>query len=170
MSGNPSHLREPVGSLLRLQEPATRPCSEPDHTSPCPPSHFHKVARNISFISTPGSGKWSLSFSFPHQNHICTLPLPETRYMPRPSHFSRFDRLNNIWWGVQIVKLSLCSFLHSPVTASLLGPNILLNTLFSNTLSLRSFLNLSDQVSHPYKTTILLVAYYALRTKGCAVL
>jgi hypothetical protein len=25
-----------------------------------------------------------------------------------------------------------CSFLHSPVTSSLLGPNILLSTLFSN--------------------------------------
>jgi hypothetical protein len=32
----------------------------------------------------------------------------------------------------------LCNFLHSPVTSSLLGPNTLLNTLFSNTLSLRS--------------------------------
>jgi len=29
---------------------------------------------------------------------------------------------------------SLCSFLHSLVTSSLLGPNILLNTLFSNSL------------------------------------
>ena len=48
---------------------------------------------------------------------------------------------------------SLCSFLHSPVTSSLLGPNIHLNTLFSNTLSLRSSLSISDQVSHPYKTT-----------------
>ena len=49
---------------------------------------------------------------------------------------------------------SLCSFLHSPVTSSsLLGLNILLSTLFSNTLSLRSSLNMSDQVSHPYKTT-----------------
>jgi putative effector of murein hydrolase LrgA (UPF0299 family) len=35
----------------------------------------------------------------------------------------------------------LWSFLHSPVTSSLLGPYILLNTLFSNTLSLRSSLN-----------------------------
>jgi len=52
---------------------------------------------------------------------------------------------------------SLCSFLHSPVTSSLLGPNILLNTLFSNTLSLRSSLNVSDQVSHPYKTTGIIV-------------
>ena len=33
---------------------------------------------------------------------------------------------------------SLCSFLHSAVTPSLLGPNILLSTLFWNTLSLRS--------------------------------
>jgi len=39
---------------------------------------------------------------------------------------------------------SLCSFLHSPVTSSLLGPNILLNTLFSNILSLRSSLSVSD--------------------------
>ena len=30
---------------------------------------------------------------------------------------------------------SLCSLLHFPVTLSLLGPNILLNTIFSNTLS-----------------------------------
>jgi hypothetical protein len=46
---------------------------------------------------------------------------------------------------------SWCSFLHSPVTWSYLGPNILLSTLFSNTLSLRSSLNLIDQVSHPLK-------------------
>jgi hypothetical protein len=46
----------------------------------------------------------------------------------------------------------MCSFLHSPVTSSLLGPNIL-STLFPNTLSLRSYLNVCEQVSHPYKTT-----------------
>jgi hypothetical protein len=49
-----------------------------------------------------------------------------------------------------------------PVTSSLLGPNILLNTLFSNTLSLCSFLNVSDQVSHPYKITDKIVALYVL--------
>jgi hypothetical protein len=46
---------------------------------------------------------------------------------------------------------SLYSFFHSPVTSSLLGPNILLYNLFSNTLNLCSSLNVSDQVSHPYK-------------------
>ena len=45
---------------------------------------------------------------------------------------------------------SLHSFLHSPVTSSLLGPNILLSTLFSNILSLRSSHNVSDQVSWWY--------------------
>ena len=47
---------------------------------------------------------------------------------------------------------SLSNFLDSTVTSSLLGPNILLSTLFSNLLSLRSSLNVNDQVSHPYKT------------------
>jgi hypothetical protein len=32
---------------------------------------------------------------------------------------------------------SLCNFIHSRVTSSLLGSNILLRILFSNTLSLR---------------------------------
>jgi hypothetical protein len=46
---------------------------------------------------------------------------------------------------------SLCNFLHSHITSSLLGQNILHRTLFSNTLRLCSFLNMRDQVSHPYK-------------------
>jgi len=40
-----------------------------------------------------------------------------------------------------------------PVTSPLLGPNILLNTIFSHTLSFLSSLNVSYQASHPYKTT-----------------
>ena len=48
---------------------------------------------------------------------------------------------------------SFCSFLQSLVTSSPLGPNILLNTLFSNSLSLHSSLNVRGQISQPYKTT-----------------
>jgi hypothetical protein len=48
---------------------------------------------------------------------------------------------------------SLCSFLHSPVNWSLLRPNILLSTIFSNTLKLCSFLSVSDQVSLECKST-----------------
>jgi hypothetical protein len=43
---------------------------------------------------------------------------------------------------------SLRSFLQPPVTSSLFDQNIL-NTLFSNTLSLCSTLNVRNQVSHP---------------------
>jgi hypothetical protein len=41
------------------------------------------------------------------------------------------------------------------VTSSLLGPNILLSTMLSNTLSLRSSLNVRDKVLHTYKTKLL---------------
>ena len=40
-----------------------------------------------------------------------------------------------------------------PVSSFLLGPNIPLNTMFSNTLSFLSSRSINDQVSHPYKTT-----------------
>jgi hypothetical protein len=42
----------------------------------------------------------------------------------------------------------------STVTSSRLGPNIILNALFSNTLSLLFSLNVIDQVSRPYKTRV----------------
>jgi hypothetical protein len=54
-------------------------------------------------------------------------PFLHTCHMPSSSHSSQFYHPHNIGWGIQIIQL------HSPVTPSLLGPNILLNTLFSNT-------------------------------------
>jgi hypothetical protein len=57
---------------------------------------------------------------------------------------------------------SLCIFLYSPVTSSIFGPNILLSTLFSNTLSLCSSHNVRDQVSHPYRTTGKIIVLYIL--------
>jgi hypothetical protein len=57
---------------------------------------------------------------------------------------------------------SLCSFLQPPVISSLLGPHILLSTLFSNALNLCSSLNVRDQVSHPHKITGKIIALYIL--------
>jgi len=140
-----------------------------------------------------------LPSGFPTQTLYTPLLYPICATCHAHVIFSWFYHLNNIGWGVQIIKLlfkvvscpqvslpkpllypicatccthviffyfitwtvlgeeykslssSLCSFLHSPVTLSLLGPSIL-STLFSNPLSLRSSLKVSDQVSHPYKT------------------
>jgi hypothetical protein len=50
------------------------------------------------------------------------------------------------------LSFSLRSFLRPPLISFPFGPNILLNTLFSNTRSLCSSLNVRDQVMHPYKT------------------
>jgi len=91
---------------------------------------------------TPVSSKWFFSSFSP--------PKPCTRLSSPPyvPHSSTFDHPNYIGWAVQIIKiLVMFFFFHSPVTSYLLGPNILLSTLFSNTLSV------SDQVSHLYKTT-----------------
>ena len=108
---------------------------------PFPTSHFLKMYLNIVLPSTPGSPKWFLTLGFLHQN-------PEKPYA---LHLIFLDFITRTILGEQYRSLSfsLCSFLHSLVTSSLLRPNILLNTLFSDTLSLRSSLNVSDQVSQP---------------------
>ena len=123
---------------------------DPVHT---PSSHFLKIHLNIILPSKPGSPKWSLSLSFPHQNPIYASALPILATCP--AHLILLDFITRKIFGDQYRSLSssLCSFLQSPVTSSLLDPNISLNTLFSNTLSLHSTLNMSDQVSYSYKKT-----------------
>jgi hypothetical protein len=60
------------------------------------------------------------------------------------------------------MKLLTVQFLHSSVTSSLSGTNILLRTLFSNTLSLCSALNVTHQDSQSYKTTGRIMVLYIL--------
>ena len=50
--------------------------------------------------------------------------LTHTRHMPSPSHSSRFYHPHNIGEEYKSFSSSLCNLLHSPVTLSLLGPNI----------------------------------------------
>jgi hypothetical protein len=57
---------------------------------------------------------------------------------------------------------SLCSALQAPATSTLLGPNILLSTLFSDTLNLCSSHSVTDQVTHPYKTMGKIMVLYIL--------
>ena len=114
----------------------------------------------LSFHLCLGLPSGPFPSGFFHQNPACISALLHTCYMPRSSHYSRFD--HRIIFGEEygLVSSSLCSFLHSPVTLSLIVPNILFSTLFSNTRSLHSSLNVSDQVSHPYKTTDKIIVLY----------
>ena len=113
-------------------------------------SHFLKMYLNIIFQFMLGSSNWSLSLRFPHKSPVYTTPLPiRATCLAHPT----LDLITRTILGEAYRSLSssLCSFLHSPVTSSLLGPNILLSALFSNTLRLRASRSVDDQVSHPYK-------------------
>jgi len=146
------HFIEPEYSLPHSQVPATCPYPELHRSSPFPhiplpedPSQYYPLIYARVFLVV----------SFPQvcPPKPCTrLSPPHTRYMPRQSHSFWFYHSHNIGWAVQIIKLLIMYFFHSPVTLSLLGPNILLNTLFLYTLSLGAFLNVSDKFSHPYTT------------------
>jgi len=78
-----------------------------------------------------------------------------------PTHLILLDLITRIISGEQYRSLSssLCSLLHSAVTASLLDQNIFLSTLFLNTLGLWFSFNVTDQVSHPYKTGQVIVLH-----------
>jgi hypothetical protein len=98
---------------------------------------------------------------------LYTSPLPHSlprHATPCHAHLIILALINRRVLGEEYRSLSsaLCNFLHSSVTLSILGPNILLNTLFSNTLSLRFSLSVSDQVSHPYKTKGKIIVLYTL--------
>ena len=112
-----------------------------------PTSHLLEIHPNIIHPSTPRSPQWSLSFRFPHQDPI--RPLSSPIRATCPAHHIPLHFITRIILGEQYRSLSssLRSLLHSPVTSSLLGPNILLNTIFSNTLSFLSSLNVLRYIS-----------------------
>jgi len=92
--------------------------------------------------------------------HLFSIPYVATY----TAHLIILYLITRIIFGEEFKPLrsSLCSFLHSPFILSLLDPNILLSALLSDTLSLRYSLNVSDQVSHPYKTTSKIIVFYIL--------
>jgi len=97
-----------------------------------------------------------------------TIPLHTTFHSPIhatwPTNIIILDLISPATFGEHYRSLSssLCSFLHCPVASSPLSPNILLSTQLSNTCSLCSSLNVSDQVSHPYETTSKIIVLYFL--------
>jgi hypothetical protein len=77
-------------------------------------------------------------------------PLISTIRATCPTHLILLDLITRKILGedYRALSSSLCSFLHSILTSSLLGPNNLLSTLLPNSLNLRSAFSVCDQVSH----------------------
>ena len=145
---------EPESSLPHSQVTATCPYPESYWSSPCPPnptswrsililsSHLRLVLPSGLFHSGfPTKTLHTLLFSTIRAT--CSVHIILLYLITRNVLGEEYRSLSS----------SLCSFLHYPVTSPLLGRKILLNTLCTNTLSLRSSLNESDDISHPYKTT-----------------
>jgi hypothetical protein len=108
------------------------------------PHYFPKIRFNIILPSMPRSSEWSVFLQ-------ASQPMRAT-YLTHPPLFDHpnsrlFNEEYKLWC------YSLCNCLQPPVTSYLVGPNILLSTLFSKTLNLCSSLNVKDQVPHPYQTT-----------------
>ena len=120
---------ETVSSLPHTLMPATCPYPETDRSTKPPKSHLLEFNLNIIPPSTPGSPKWSPSLWPTQQNPVYTTP--HTRYMSHALHFLHFITWTISGQQYRSLSSSLCSFLHTPVTSSFLGHNILLSTLFS---------------------------------------
>jgi len=119
---------EPEGSFPHSQVPILSQL-DPFHI---PKSQFLKIHLNIILPSTPGS----LKLSFPQVSPTKTLytSLLSSIRAACPANLLLLDFIIRKIFGEQYRSLSssLCSFLQSPVTSSLLDPNVLLSTLLSN--------------------------------------
>ena len=134
---------EPEVSLPHSQEPRSVPILSQIDTVHASLSHFFRIRFNYH----PPTYAWVLQSAL-----SITSPVPIRATCP--AYLTLLVLITRTIFSEQYRSLSspLCRFLHSPVTSSLSSPNIFLSTLFSNTLSLRASVNVSDQVSHPYKT------------------
>jgi hypothetical protein len=149
----PSNLWNPKVNYCVHKSPLLNPILSqiiPVHTTP---SCLSKIHFNI--MHPPIS--WSLlvvSFLLAsHQCPICIPLLPHSCYMPCPSHSPDLIILIILGKAYKLRSSFVWSFLQPPITPSLFSPNILLSTLFSNTLSLCFSLNVRNEDSHPYRST-----------------
>jgi len=75
-----------------------------------------KIHFNIILPSTPKYSKLSPSLRFPHQNPVYKLQIPQTSYIPRPSHSFLYLHFGNSVYVSSTVQITLLGpyLLHFP--------------------------------------------------------
>jgi len=98
-----------------------------------------KIHSNIILPCMPRSSDWYFPLRFSNQNTVYTF-LTSLMRAVCPAYSILLDFIIGTTFGEahKLLISSLCSLLQSPSTSSLLGPNILFSTLFSNTFALFS--------------------------------
>jgi hypothetical protein len=112
-------------------------------------SYFSEIDINIIF--TPNLCRSTGIFWLSHQNPICSL----LSHATFPAHLIRIYLIILIisTEDYKLLRSSLCSFFQPHIISPLFGQDISLSTLVSDTRSLCSSLNITDQVVQPYKAT-----------------
>ena len=134
-------------SLPHSQVPATCPYPEPDRFSPHPPNPTSWRYILILFLHL-SLGLPSGLFSSVYPTKMLCTPLLSPAQATCTAHLILLEFITRKILGEEYRSFSssLCSFLQPLVTLPLLGPYILLNTIVSYTLILRSSLNGSNQI------------------------
>ena len=166
-----THLIEPDSSSPCAQEPTT-----------CPLSWARTIQSTPSHSITSGS-MWILfrtyAWIFPLVPFLLVSSSKTQYAFCYPTHVLRAQYISFLITGIVFDEeyrsrsSSLCSSLQSPIVSTLFCPNIFLSTSFSNTLSPRYCLYMTDHISYSCQITgkiifpcILIVICLGIKRKG----
>ena len=121
---------EPENLLPSSQDTTTGPYLEPDETNPHPPIFCLGDQFIYPAIHTTDLPSDLLLVSNIPTKILFALSSPPVCHIPCPSHSPWFDDFNDIWWGVEFVKLLISNFLDPPHYFLPLSPQILLSAQF----------------------------------------
>jgi hypothetical protein len=121
------------------------------------------TATTLMVVRTPepfGASSWNFVWGevFERLTFRTNFYLFHACHMSHPSNSPQFDHPNSMSWNMQIMKLLIMQLLHQYFFC-LLGPNILLSSLFTNTLNLCSYFRVETEIHTDTKQHVQLQSY-----------